>query len=113
MFDHVYILLDALDESPRSRHREDVLQTLVELREWSEPGLHLLVTSRDEYDIRDVVCNELRASEDEMVLMKNESIDRDIADFISQHLIDNRRLRKWNGRQDQIQAVFTERAKGV
>lgn len=46
-FDEAYILLDALDESHRDTHRGDLLQALVDLRSWSEPGLHLLVTSRD------------------------------------------------------------------
>jgi ankyrin repeat domain-containing protein 50 len=113
MFDHVYVLLDALDESPRDKHRGNVLQGLVDLRAWSEPGLHLLVTSRDEPDIRDMLCNELGASIDEAVSMKNESVDRDIAAFVSQHLKDNRKLRKWKNHHDRIEAAFAERAKGV
>jgi hypothetical protein len=113
MFDHVYILLDALDESPRAKHREDLLRTLVDLRAWSESGLHLLVTSRDEPDIRDMLRNELGASDSEILSMKNESVDRDIAAFVSQHLRDNRKLRKWNDHHDRIEAVFAERAKGV
>jgi hypothetical protein len=67
MFDDVYIILDALDESPRDKHRGNMLQALVDLREWSEPGLHLLVTSRDEPDIRD----HLEPSLDDIVSMKN------------------------------------------
>jgi hypothetical protein len=113
MFNHVYILLDALDESPRSKHREDMLQTLVDIREWSEPGLHLLVTSREEPDIRDILCNELNTSDDEMLSMKNESVDRDITAFVSQHLRDNRKLRKWKDHYNRIEAIFAERAKGM
>ena len=37
-FEHVYVILDALDESPRHRHREILLQAVVDLRNWSEPG---------------------------------------------------------------------------
>ena len=113
MFDHVYIFIDALDESPRDNHRGGVLQALADLRVWSEPGLHLLVTSRNETDIRDVLCDELGASGDEIILMKNESIDRDIAAFTSQYLRDNRRLRKWKDHHGRIEAKFAERAKGV
>jgi len=113
MFDHVYILLDALDESPRGKHRGHVLQALVDLRGWSEAGLHLLVTSRNETDIRDVLRDELNASDDETLSMNNESVDRDIAAFVSQHLRDNRKLRKWKDHHNRIEAILVERAKGV
>jgi len=108
-FEDVYIVLDALDESPQDKYRGDVLQALVDLRAWSEPGLHLLVTSRDEPDIRD----ELGASQDEIISMKNDSVDVDIRDFISNHLRNNRRLRRWEEYYDRIEAALTERAKGV
>lgn len=105
----MYILLDALDESPRDKHRGDMLQALVDLRAWSEPGLHLLVTSREETDIRD----ELDASREKTIPMRNVSIDRDITAFISDHLRNNRRLRKWEEHYDQIETALTERARGV
>jgi hypothetical protein len=108
-FRQVYILVDALDESPRDKHREAMLQVLDDVRAWSEPGLHLLVTSRDEVDIRD----ELAATPEETIGMKNSGVDDDITKFISQHLRDNRRLRKWQEHYDQIEVALTERAKGV
>ncbi|KAK4250674.1 hypothetical protein C7999DRAFT_38283 [Corynascus novoguineensis] len=108
-FTDVYLVIDALDESPRSLSRDAVLQALAEIRAWSDPKLHLLVTSRDEADIRE----ELHANQDEIVVMKNDSIDRDIALFVSQHLRQNRRLRKWERHHDRIEKAFTERAKGV
>lgn len=52
-FHHVYIILDALDESPRNGARDQVLEVLEVMKKWSFRGLHLLVTSRDEIDIRD------------------------------------------------------------
>jgi hypothetical protein len=113
MFDHAYILLDALDESPKDKHREDVLEALVNLHAFSEPRLHLLVTSRKEADIHDVFRNELGASPNAIISMKNKSVDHDIATFTAQHLRDNRKLRKWKAYNDQIEARFAERAKGV
>ncbi len=71
-----------------------MLQTLSILREWSEPSLHQLVTSRDEVNIRDELCNELGALEDMKISMRNNSVNRDIAAFVSQQLRDNRKLRK-------------------
>jgi hypothetical protein len=108
-FDDVYIVLDALDESPRHKHREDVLQALEDMRGWPGPELHLLVTSRDEQDIREY----LDPSDDQVVSMKNDLIDADIASFVSGHLKDNRRLRKWGKFHDQIERTLTEGAKGV
>ncbi|KAK0739522.1 hypothetical protein B0T21DRAFT_382536 [Apiosordaria backusii] len=108
-FDDVYIILDALDESPKQKHRETLLDTLQEIREWSEPRLHLLVTSRDEPDIRE--C--LSPSDDEDVKMKNASIDSDIASFIAGHLQTNRRLRRWSKHHREIQEALASRAEGV
>ncbi|SCO87596.1 uncharacterized protein FRV6_11723 [Fusarium oxysporum] len=108
-FKDVYIVLDALDESPRDKHREGMLQCLAELRAWSEPGLHLIVSSRDEVDIRE----ELSALSEETIKMKNHSIDRDISSFISEHLRNNRRLRKWEEHHARIEAALTTRAQGV
>ncbi|KAK4044313.1 putative ankyrin repeat protein [Parachaetomium inaequale] len=109
-FSDVYIVVDALDESPRGPYRDAVLQALAEMRTWSSgPKLHLLVTSRDEIDIRE----ELQANPEEVVVIKNDSVQRDIALFVSQHLRQNRRLRKWERYHDRIEEILTTRAKGV
>lgn len=112
-FDDTYIILDALDESPRDKHRRDMLEALAILRTWSESGLHLLVTSREEPDIRDVLLNDLYVLPDESISLKNHSVDIDIASFISSSLKNNRQLRKWERYHDQIQTALTERADGV
>ncbi|KAI5463253.1 hypothetical protein BGZ63DRAFT_352374 [Mariannaea sp. PMI_226] len=109
MFDDVYIFLDALDESPRETHQGYVLEALAEICEWQEPGLHILVTSRDETLIRD----DLEELQCEAISMKNESVDKDIAAFISDHLKSHRRLRKWKDHHGQIEEVLTQRAQGV
>jgi hypothetical protein len=108
-FENVYIVLDALDESPREKHREHMLKTISEFRAWSEPGLHLIVSSRDEIDIRE----ELGALPEQLINLKNDSIDRDIALFISQHLRNNRRLRKWDEHHARIETALSKRAQGV
>ncbi|KAH7124373.1 hypothetical protein EDB81DRAFT_220297 [Dactylonectria macrodidyma] len=86
-----------------------MLRVLADLRAWSEPGLHLIVSSRDEVDIR----QELGASPEQTIIMKNDSIDRDIASFISHHLRDNRRLLKWDEYHARIETALTTRAQGV
>ena len=108
-FEHTYIILDALDESPRDKHRRDMLQKLVDIRAWSESGLHLLVTSRDEPDIRRKLC----ALQDETISMKNDLVDNDIAEFISNHLRQNEQFEPWEEYFDKIENGLTEGAKGV
>jgi hypothetical protein len=105
----VYILLDALDESPRYGQRDQVLIAIQTMRKWLLPGLHLLVTSRDEPDIRE----SLSPTGDEAVIMKVAEINRDISDFISGQLTMDPKLRKWHAHHDRIQRVLAERAQGV
>lgn len=112
-FDNAYIILDALDESPRDDYRGEMLQALVGMRAWKGCGLHFLVTSRDESDIREALSHELEVSSDEMITLKNESVDSDIASFISESLRDKRRLRKWEKYHQDIEKALIERAQGV
>jgi hypothetical protein len=113
-FDHVYILLDGLDESPRNKHRSVVLEALAAMRKWSESGLHLLVTSRDEIDIHEALHDELHISLDEIIPMKNDSVDNDIASYVSDHLKESRsrKLQRWRGYYDQIEKKLTQKVGG-
>ncbi len=108
-FDQVYILFDALDESPRYGQRDQVLNTIETMRKWLLPGLHLLVTSRDEPDIRE----SLSPVGNEEVNMKNAEINHDISNFISGQLEIDPKLRKWRAHHHRIQQVLAERAQGV
>ncbi|KAM0558487.1 hypothetical protein ACHAPJ_004681 [Fusarium lateritium] len=108
-FSDVYIVVDALDESPKNTHRETTLDIITELRALPESKLHLIVSSRDEPDIRE----SLDAKPEEVIGMKNESVDGDIESFISQHLKENRRLRKWEACHKQIEEALTKGAQGV
>jgi len=108
-FRHVYILMDALDESPRSGLREYVLDAIEAMRKWGLQCLHLFVTSRDESEIRESL--DLSATQE--VPMQNAGIDIDIADFISGRLDTNRRLQKWLPYREKIEETLAKRAKGV
>jgi hypothetical protein len=51
-FQDLYLVIDALDECPRSDgQREALLDLLRDIRSWKIPSLHILVTSRNELDI--------------------------------------------------------------
>jgi len=108
-FHQVYIMLDALDESPRNESQEYVLNAIDMMRKWSLQSLHLFVTSRDEPDIRD----SLDLSVTQQVIMQDAGIDQDITDFISGRFNVDRRLRNWLPYRDKIQEILAKRAKGV
>ena len=76
---HVYILLDALDECPADDTRDDMLSAIQTMRQWSLPGLHLLVTSRDILDIRQAVNVQVENT----VGSKNDKISQDILRYVS------------------------------
>ncbi|PLB43213.1 hypothetical protein P170DRAFT_74300 [Aspergillus steynii IBT 23096] len=108
-FEHVYILLDALDESPRYEKREGILAVLQTMRQWGLAGLHLLVTSRDEPDIR----RSFSPLSDEEIILRNQEIDEDIQNYIAFELKSNKNLQRWRGYHDHIQQALNHRAQGV
>ena len=108
-FQDVYVIVDALDESPRNEGREQVLDALADFRNWSLRHLHVLVTSRDELDIRE----HLDPSPFEDVTMKNSGVEEDIGSFIAGHLAHSRALRKWFSYHSRIKDALTAGAKGV
>lgn len=108
-FHHVYIILDALDEISPSRAQEDVLDRIEMMQNWSFTGLHLLVTSRDLPNIR----RSLTFSSDQEVKMRNAGINKDIENFISSRLREDRRLQKWLPYCSKIEETLAKRAQGV
>ena len=108
-FHHVYIFLDALDESPRNGSRGHVLDALEIIRKWGIQHLHLFVSSRDEPDIRE----SLLVPTVQQVVMQDTGIDKDIADFISGRLSADRRLRRLLPYGDIIQETLARDARGV
>jgi ankyrin repeat domain-containing protein 50 len=95
-FQDVCVITDALDESPRGDQRDAVLDTLSEMRGWKIRGwkirgLHLLVTSRDEPDIRAQVTPQMN----EEVCMDNGVVDQDIKNYVVERLQDDRKFKKF------------------
>ncbi|CAG8899011.1 unnamed protein product [Penicillium egyptiacum] len=108
-FNDTYILLDALDECPRYDKREGVLGAVETIRQWDLPTLHLLVTSRNEIDIR----HSLETPSSQDISMKNPDTDTDIQNFISYQLSNDPKLRQWESRHEEIQEKLTSKAQGV
>lgn len=108
-FSHVYIFLDALDESLRNGPRAQVLDVLDIMQKWDIRQLHFFMTSRDEPDIRKFF--DRRAAT--LIEMQNAGTDEDIANFISGRLNEDRRLRNLLLYHDKIQEALVKRARGV
>jgi hypothetical protein len=103
-FSDAYILIDALDESPRDSKREGVLRAIEAIR-----GLHFLVTSRNELEIRE----SLDPLSDQNVSLRNSEVDRDIESFVTYQLENDRKLHKWKTRHTDIKEKLTTGAQGV
>jgi hypothetical protein len=108
-FHDSYILLDALDESPRDQERESALRVIDRMRQWCHPGLHLLVTSRDELDIR----RSLAPTYHEEIAMRNSETDKDILNYVSYQLSHDSKLQRWKARHGEIQERLAVKSGGV
>ncbi len=111
----IYLIIDALDESPNDSGipspREMVLELVEHLVELRHPSLRLCITSRPEYDIR-VVLEPLAT---EKVSLHDESGQKqDISDYVSSVVHSDRKMKRW--RDDDKNAVIeklTKKADGM
>jgi hypothetical protein len=113
----IYIIMDALDESPNTSGipsaRERVLQLLKELVDLRLPSLHICVTSRPEVDIQNgiVPLTSLRVSLHDQSGQKG-----DIADYVRSVVYSDSEsiIRRWKMEdKDLVIEVLSERADGM
>ena len=113
----IYLIIDALDESPDTSGipsaRERVLQLLKELVDLRCPNLHICVTSRPEIDIRDVIVplTSLRVS-----LHEESGQKEDITDYIRSVVYSESQpiMRRWKTEdKDLVIEMLSERADGM
>ena len=113
----IYIIMDALDESPNMSGipsaRERVLQLLKELVDLRLPNLHICVTSRPEADIQNDILplTSLRVS-----LHDQSGQKQDIADYVRSIVYSNSEpiIRRWKMEdKDLVIEVLSERADGM
>jgi len=83
--EHIYIIVDALDECPDTSglqsSRERVLELVEELINFQLPNLRLCVTSRPEIDIRNVL-EPLTSTSNRVSLQDQDGQQKDIADYV-------------------------------
>lgn len=110
---HIYMLLDALDECPITTARQDVLATIRTMRQWSIPGLHLLVTSRNLPDIRDHLHRQNPANSEDSVALNAENVQQDIQNYVTYQVDHDPQLRRWGDHRAKIKGHLAERARSV
>ena len=113
----IYLIIDALDESPNTSGipsaRGRVLQLLNELVDLDLPNVHICVTSRPEIDIKDVISplTSLRVS-----LHDQSGQKEDIADYVKSVVYSNSEpiMRRWKKEdKDLVIKILSERADGM
>ena len=113
--DPTYVILDALDECPKTSTipppREEVLDFVEELVGLQLPNLHICVTSRPEPDIQ-AVLEPLTAHP---VSLHNESGQQeDIANYVTSVVGSDRRTRRWRKEdKDLVIKTLTEKSDGM
>ena len=113
----IYLIIDALDESPDSSGipspREEVLQLITELVELRLSDLHICVTSRPQFDIRVILesLTLLRVSLHDQNGQRN-----DIVDYVTSVVYSNseRIMRGWEKEEkDLVIETLCKRADGM
>ena len=111
IFDDTFIIIDALDEC---KEREQLLGDIQNFVKWQLGGLHILVTSRREWDIKQTLDPLL--NENQTIDIQSEVVDRDIRIYVREILQNAKGLNRWRnkpGVQDEIEKALTGNANGM
>jgi hypothetical protein len=107
----IFIILDALDECPEAKRASDILPLLNRLVSLGITGLHLLVTSRPERDIRRCISP---LSSHHLDLSNTHEHKEDLARFISHELLSSEHYEDWPlNVKSQAKEILVEKAKGM
>lgn len=113
----IYLIMDAVDECPNTSGipspREQVVKLIKELVDLSLPNLHILVTSRPELDIQDVLesLTSLRVS-----LHDQSGQRKDIVDYVRSVVYSDSEpiMRRWKTEdKDLVVEILSDRADGM
>lgn len=110
-FPACYLILDALDECTDQTHLLDILETFAI---WKYQQVHILVTSRREKRIEDVLQH-LVAVENR-VCLESRLIDKDTCTYVRRRLNDDRNLKRWQkdpSMRAEIEKTLTKEADGM
>jgi ankyrin repeat domain-containing protein 50 len=110
----IFIITDALDECPKHGGRElrnDLLGLITEIKSWSLSNIHLLVTSREESDIREALTPLLTTS---AISIQGCEVEADIKKHIEYQLATDPKLKGWSkDLKTRIEATLVKGANGM
>lgn len=90
-FGDVFIVADALDECPNGIIREELLELIKDMSTRSSSNIHLLVTSRLESDIEELL---LSLSTTRVIPIQGSPLEADIKSYICNEISSNSKLKK-------------------
>ena len=111
-FGDVFIVADALDECPKNGNlREELLELIKDINTRSSSNIHLLVTSRPESDIEELLQS---LSTTRVIPIQGSPIDADIKSYICNEISSDSKLKKFPiEEQKKIEKRLIEGADGM
>lgn len=109
-FNHVFVILDALDECA---DQDELMDSLQEIVTQDLQMLHVLATSRKEKEIEDGFESIL--TEDQKVYIQSNLINEDIRAYIYARLQSDKKLKRWQKDEysRMIEMTLMEKADGM
>jgi hypothetical protein len=109
----IYIVIDALDECSLQKDREDVIKFLKEFSLYAQSSTHILITSREEKDIKDTI-KEVLGEKCHSVSIQDKRVDDDIRVYLQTSMAEDSILRKWpHELKDKVVEDLMKKANGV
>jgi hypothetical protein len=106
-FHHAYVIVDALDECTE---RDVVLEVIQKIVDWQSKTLHILMTSRKEREIEDLLIAQCWQA----VAIEESVVASDIEVHVRERLQNDVKLKKWPAKvQTEIAAKLTKGARGM
>lgn len=111
---NIFLVADALDECPKNGDRElrnELLELIAEIKSWSPSNIHLLVTSRQELDIKEKLTPLLTTS---AISIQGSGVEADIKKHIENQLATDPKLKGWSSDLKMcIERALVEGANGM
>lgn len=110
-FVETYLILDALDEC---LERHELLDSIGELALWNDANVHILITSRREKDIEELM--EPLCGDNSTVPIQSMLVNADIRAYIHGRLQTDRTLKRWRDRPEirsEIENKLMDKADGM
>jgi Cdc6-like AAA superfamily ATPase len=107
----VYIIVDALDEC---NDREELLEFIDQLFGWRLDNLHILLTSRREEEMKNMLTTWIDGSM--TVSLQENVVDADIRAYLTHRLNNDKKLQKWSKIDDlrhEIETTLMFKANGM